>query len=78
MFPYGIVDDILGETTITPSNTSRSEMMLMASGKLVSLYRGLHRIRLKIRPDNITWPKVDDRWTDMTRTMYQTVGCSDG
>ncbi len=66
---YEMMDNILGEITILPSDIVRDKAMFLTSDELVNLCRSMHRIPLKIGPDDIIWPDTDDKWTDMGWVM---------
>ncbi|KAK5162690.1 uncharacterized protein LTR77_011243 [Saxophila tyrrhenica] len=63
--PYEMMDQILGEVVVVPSNETKDEIVFLSSNETVALCRSMHRVPLKIGPEDATWPKDDDCWTDM-------------
>lgn len=62
---YTVLESFMGGLTFVPSYTNRDEVMLLTSAEIVDLCRTMHRVPLRITPDNAAWPEIENMWTDM-------------
>lgn len=55
---YTVLDNLLGMLTFIPSDTKKDEIMLLNMAETIELLRSMHRLPLRISPDNAAWPEI--------------------